>query len=368
MVLSALLVVLPPGRVAGAEVDIVPTHWALAWTSTVPFYGTVMASDAGGTVVAGFRGAIVAVDVSGAQHWAAQTDLDEVVNRPALVEDVVVVPSRHGMVALSRATGMELWASTLKRARVVAGTASGRPVVLATTPDGVLRSLDPLTGAELMQRALPAPIPDGAPLLESNDERAIVAWGTEGDCCTIAAFDAADGSLGWKRVVSEQSTVPVVHEEIVVVGVNASKGARGRIVAFDAATGAPRWRTPVESQFDNGLHGDGAEGLVVLASRDGSVIAADTQTGDLLWQSEAVIAADQAHPMITERQVFLTPHSTDLVAFDRATGAVVSGGPIEQTIVVTDTDVVDGHFQLLVTNGFEGQIWNLEPGGLRTDR
>jgi hypothetical protein len=55
------------------------------------------------------------------------------------------------------------------------------------------------------------------------------------------------------------------------------------------------------------------------------------------------------------------------VAFDRESGSVLSGGPIEQTIVVTDSNVAAGHLQLLVTNGFESQVWNVDPDGLRTD-
>jgi outer membrane protein assembly factor BamB len=337
----------------------------VASVTSVPFYGSVMTSDDRGTVVAGYDGELVALDTTGTQLWSADEHLEEVVNAPVLVEDIVVVPSRQATVAVDRITGARLWQSELRQARLADSMSGGRAVVLATTPDGILRAIDPTSGAELMKRALPAPLPDGAPPLDGSGGVAVVAWGRDGDCCTIAGFDISDGQMLWTRNVDKQSTEPVVFDGLVIVAVSDRSSSRGRVVAFDVVSGTRRWRSAVRGRFVPGLRGDATDDIVVIPSRDGSVIAADVETGEIQWTSADAIPADQANPKIAAGQVFLTPHSSDLVALDRETGELLTAGPIERVIVVTDTDVVDEHFQLLVTNGLESQVWSVEPDGLR---
>jgi outer membrane protein assembly factor BamB len=355
-----------PSTLANAA-GTTPSHWAVAWAADVSFYGSVMSADDRGTVVAGYDGNVVALDAAGLEQWQTQIELREIGNRPALVGDVVVVPGRKGLVALDRATGAPRWKAGLAGARLAPGTTDGRAVVLVTTPDGLLRTLEVSTGHVLMSRALPSPRPDGAPIVQGAEGVSVVAWAGDRECCTIAGFASDDGRMLWFRSMTDASTEPLVHGPLVVVAMNSRSAKSGRLVALDAGTGRQRWRTSVSGRFVPGLAADAADDLVVVPTKAGAVIAADVDDGSLRWESEAVIPADSAHPMITSGQVFLTPHSTDLVAFDRESGSVLSGGPIEQTIVVTDSNVAAGHLQLLVTNGFESQVWNVDPDGLRTD-
>ena len=355
-----------PSALAGAA-GTRPSHWSVAWAADLPFYGSVMAGDDRGTIVVGYDGEVVALDADGVRLWSTHVELDELVNRPALFGDAIVVPGRRGMVALDRVTGGQIWSTDLAAARVAPGAAHGRPVLLATVPGGALLTIDVVTGDELAVRTLSSPEPDGAPLLQSTGDVSVVAWAGDHGCCTIAGFATAGGRMLWRRSVTDASTEPLVHEGIVVVAMNGRDRTRGRVVALDARNGMPKWRTAVRGEFVPGLAGDAVEDLVVVPTKAGAVIAADADDGAIRWQSEAVTAAERAHAMITSGQVFLTPHSTDLVAFDRANGSVLSGGPIEQTVVITDSTVVAGHLQLLVTNGFESQVWNVDPEGLRTD-
>ena len=366
VVASVVATCVLPARTVDAG-PVKPSHWEVAWAADVPFYGSVMASDDRGTIVAGYHGEIVALDAGGVRLWSVQVDLDELENRPALVGDVVVVPGRSGTAALDRATGAQVWKLDLASARVAPGIADGQPVLLAATADGALRTIDAKTGDELTSQTLSSPRPDGAALVQGADGVTVAAWNGDHDCCTIAGFDTADGRMLWRRSITNSSTVPLLHDGVVIVAMNGRRRTHGRVIALDARTGTRQWRTAVRGEFVPGIAGDATDDLVAVPTKAGAVIAADVDDGAIRWQSEAVIGADSAHAMITSGQVFLTPHSTDLVAFDRETGSVLGGGPIEQTIVVTDSNVVGGHLQLLVTNGFEGQVWNVDPEGLRTD-
>jgi outer membrane protein assembly factor BamB len=209
------------------------------------------------------------------------------------------------------------------------------------------------------RHSLPEPNPDGAPLVAGEGEVAVVAWGSSLGCCTIAGIDTRDGTLLWVREVDAHSTEPIVFDGKVVVGIGGRRGPRGRLVAFDAGTGTRRWVRRVRGPFEPGLRGDAADDLVVVPTRDGSIVAADVETGTLRWRSEALLGAAKANPQIASNQVFLTPDSINFVALDRVSGEVLSAGPIQRVVVVTDSDVLDGRLQLLVTNGLEAQVWTL---------
>jgi outer membrane protein assembly factor BamB len=334
----------------------------VAWAATVPYYGSVMASDLEGTIVLGYDGEVTSLAPDGAELWATNEELEEVTNRPALVDGIVVVPSKDELVAIARSDGAPLWRAPFDEPRLEVGRDDGAAVVLASAPDGSITVLDPRTGTRLVEWSVPAPLPGGAPLLFPSDEVVIAAWGGSGRCCALAAFDASDGRQLWQRSLTDDSTEPMVHDGHVIVAMNGAHESRGRVVAFEAATGERRWRTAVRGVFRPTLASAAHHDLVVVVSRGGAALALDAGTGMLRWRSRAMIADSTADPQIAVDLVFLTPHSTDLVAFDRRSGEVVGAGPIEQTIVITDSNVVDGRFQMLVTNGFEGQVWNLEPG------
>ena len=112
-------------------------------------------------------------------------------------------------------------------------------------------ALDPTTGAEIWQHA----VEDGAP-----SRRGVAYWaGEDGTPARIiftagtrlVAIDAATGALaadfgqgGEVDMVIPYNSVPLVYENIVVVGANTPRGTSGGIGnarAFDARTGAKVW-------------------------------------------------------------------------------------------------------------------------------
>jgi quinoprotein glucose dehydrogenase len=112
-------------------------------------------------------------------------------------------------------------------------------------------ALDPLTGAELWSRA----VTDGAP-----SRRGLAFWPGEGETparilftsgSRLLAVDAASGARstgfgdsGEVDLVIPYNSVPLVFENVVVVGANTPPGAIGGIGnarAYDARTGAKLW-------------------------------------------------------------------------------------------------------------------------------
>lgn len=361
ILLIAAALVLFAAPAAGS--DLGPAHWTVAWAATVPYYGSVMASDDDGTVVVGYDGETTSLSPRGVELWTTNDELAEVTNRPVLVDGVVVVPGRDQIRAVARSNGATLWQRALAEARLAVAERSGRLVVIVSSPNGTVTLLDPATGGVLLEWILPVPPSDSAPLVFGSGDLVVAAWGGAGRCCTVAGFATSDGGRLWQRRLPEDSTEPVVHAGLVVIAMNGIRANHGRVVAFDAATGKSRWRRPVRGIFRPTLKGAADGDLLVVTSRDGAALALSVATGERRWRSRGIIPDGRTDPQIASDHVFLTPHSSDLVAMDRRTGEIVSAGPIEQTIVVTDSNVVGGHFQLLVTNGFEGQVWNLEEGG-----
>ena len=145
---------------------------------------------------------------------------------------------------------------------------------------------------------LPGSEPSSAPYVWLSGAHGVAAWSTHGTCCTLAAVDLEDGRMSWSRSVTHNSSVPVVHRGLVIVGTS-PRGPRSAVVAArDVATGAVKWTTPVVGRFGPSLFGDAAGTDVVIANRAGSVLSLDVGSGSLHWTSDPVEASDEAHPKI----------------------------------------------------------------------
>lgn len=99
----------------------------------------------------------------------------------------------------------------------------------------------------------------------------------------VYAFNALDGSMLWKSMVSSSViTAPLVTFDTVVVRVN-----DGKIIGLDLSTGVKKW------QFDRGLpslnvRGNSAPvlgpGLIFAGYEDGTIIALRQQDGQRVWE------------------------------------------------------------------------------------
>ena len=99
----------------------------------------------------------------------------------------------------------------------------------------------------------------------------------------VYAFNALDGSILWKSMVSSSVvTAPLVTFDTVIVRVN-----DGKVIGLDLSTGEKKW------QFDRGLpslsvRGNSAPvlgpGIILVGYEDGTVIALRQQDGQRVWE------------------------------------------------------------------------------------
>lgn len=339
-----------------------PEMWPGTWSAPGPEQGSILAADEQGTVAAGYDGEIVALGPDGTQLWRSSAGGDEVGNDLALLPDIVVVPSDHLVTAFDRATGARRWETPAEASRVASGgMPDGTTAIAIATPGGALVLVDAASGDEVVRATLPSPRPDGAPFVWLSDESVVVAWSGRGSCCYLASLDSRSGALRWRRKVTHDSVVPIVHRGLVVVAENERGTGQGAVTAYDADRGTRRWSTPVDAEFGPRLWSDAAGSDVVIADTAGSLIDVEVRSGRIRWISDPVEPSDEAHPKIAGARVFLTPLNTGAVEIDRATGAVLGAGPLRPEVYVFDTVGVPGRFELLVGDGLSFAVWAFEP-------
>ncbi len=203
---------------------------------------------------------LYAIDARGMFRWSFRA-ADNVVTRPVIVGDRVVVGSESGQIyALNAIDGALAWEfaapSPVASSPVIHGTH-----VICGCDDGGLYALDAEHGTLVWNASGSSPI--DAPLAINGDHVLAVNHGDE-----LFAFDATDGRQVWStRIGFDCRSAPVVLNERVLVV------AGGRLVAFDRATGARLWRTE-----DHQLVGPAVSvgQAVFVASERGEVYQFDT--------------------------------------------------------------------------------------------
>lgn len=335
-------------------------RWHGIWTARAAAFPTAMAVDEQGIVTVGEDGGVVAMDPEGALEWAVVTGDGPITHPPALVDDVAVVPTATQLVAVDRADGTSRWIAPIADARVEGGHLSPADagVVLVAAVDGSLTLLDSASGAARWATTLPAPVPDVVPDVWLDGASAVVAWGAPGDCCHLAGIDPALGSLRWTEIVTASSTVPVVHDGLVLVAENPPNDERrAEIVAWDAETGTLAWRTEARGLYSPGLHGAAAGHDAVFVDQSGAVTLVDTETGSVRWRSRPVYPQDDAQPNIAGNRVFLTAFETIGLGFDRRTGELIGKGPYSPPVFVRHETTLDDRLLMLVTTNGTGAVW-----------
>ncbi|HEX2058073.1 MAG TPA: PQQ-binding-like beta-propeller repeat protein [Actinomycetota bacterium] len=143
----------------------------------------------------------------------------------------------------------------------------------------------------------------------------------------LAALDAASGEVLWQAQAPNKETIV----DPVAVGdgrVYAPTGWGALMCAFDAATGAAQWSLSTKPHPATPLFSDGR---IYVASQHsvsgGRLQAYDSDTGALLWTSQALIGSagqSVSRPTVDEgdvtNYVLVTSQDGYLQAFDRDTG------------------------------------------------
>lgn len=227
-----------------------------------------------------FDGRVAALDAeSGRAVWSVRTDLPLSAG-PGYGNGVLALGTSDGrLLLLDAETGEERWRVSVG-AEVLAAPAVGENVIALRTTDGRLRGLSLADGTELWTVTQSQP-----PLIVRGDTPPIISGNR-----VVAGFD--NGRVGAYRIESGE---PV----------------------WELPIGAPAGRTELDRLVD--IAGDmqliGSD--VYAVGYQGRVVAADLNTGLVLWTQEssslAGLGADQ-------QRVFITTDVDHVVALSRANG------------------------------------------------
>jgi outer membrane protein assembly factor BamB len=241
---------------------------------------------------------------------------------PAVFENAVYAASGEGTVArIDPATGRVMWEAALD-VPVSAGVGSDGLRVVVATARGDVITLGP-DGKELWRARVPSDVTapplvgHGLVIVRSTDHR-------------LTAFEADSGKRRWVFQRQQPPLTLRAPTEMAFAGDNVLIGyPGGRMVALALANGAARWdsavaeprgTTEVERLAD-------VVGPVAVDDRDvcaaafqGRLMCGDASTGNLRWSRDLSAGSG---PAIGERQVVVVDARSQVVAFERSTGAAL---------------------------------------------
>ena len=206
--------------------------------------------------------------------------------------------------------------------------------------DGTLVALDGASdgvSAKVQWRAaLPSALVARPALVEVENRSLIVAGDDGGE---IAAFDAKNGALRWKKSAGGAvgGGIGVLEAQNgagagVVVPLAAGPNSRGGLLCLDAKSGALRWSFPGDARSQSGgiAVPTAWKNRVFWCNDEGAVVCLDGKTGRKIWKSFAAPQTQSGDKLVTLRGSPLVVEALDLVvvggndgilrAFDVATG------------------------------------------------
>lgn len=262
---------------------------------------------AGTTIVAGNssnRGGLVAVDtVGGKVKWTTRPTATAsgnpfVATAPAISGDTVVVPMGNTLMALSLATGKELWRGPATAQGASAAAAAGLVFVLGA--DDVFRALDATTGREKWKAAytrngscVSAPVVrDGVVFLNGNvPVPAADANKPATSYRYLLALDAQTGQERWRYPATPVGHSGVCYSQaIVTADTFFAVGDEQTLYAINTANGRERWapvavRRPVDGRERSVSVGGLVDaGDVLIGLTRNFLIAFDKRSGRTAWE------------------------------------------------------------------------------------
>jgi outer membrane protein assembly factor BamB len=270
--------------------------------------GTVFVADGGGGVTA-------MTETSGTVLWTARPD------RPGsgailVFGGLLIHGSSHGRVtALDAATGATSWSLPVSDGGALS-IASDGSILVVTSTDGRIYGVDPATHATRWTLDAGGSVARGA----------AIAGGigfVGADSGRVTAFRILDGMVAWSRELGFGEIVtPSVDGGLVFIAHGFGDGTVPPILyALDVRDGFERWRwrEPTASRlFVGAVEGD----TVYALTEDGHGFAIATLDGTSrqITTTKGIYGALGA---IVGGQLYLTSSDGLVVAFDRASGAVV---------------------------------------------
>jgi outer membrane protein assembly factor BamB len=309
--------------------DIAPLRRAPteALTVNLGFRDWAPTTLAGSTILGGNAG-LFAVDTrSGKKLWAARPGKTAgsnafVATAPAVLGDRVFVPMGGTLLALSLASGKELWRgpATAQGASVAAGAG----LVHVMGDDGVFYTLDAATGREQWRRefsragscdSVPV-LRDGTVYLSGNVLlRPADASRSAEYFRHLFALDAATGQERWRYPATSQGgrggicfTQPMVTADSFYAVASAT------LYGVNLANGQERWRpvevrVPVEGQVRAvPVYGLVDAGPVLVGLTSGYLLAFDKASGQTAWQLPGQYSENNPSTAVAGRVLYFQGH------------------------------------------------------------
>ena len=297
---------------------------------------------------ASYKGEVLAVTVAtGKQVWVKKLKKQTLSAGPAAGFGLVVVGSSKGtVIALDAANGNERW-RTRVNSELLSAPAIGEKVIVLRSVDGRLHGLDSSNGKELWSveqqvprlslRGTATPVIAKELAISGFDNGKVMAVNlTTGDTVWDTALASPHGRTELDRLVDVDSAVRVVGENVFAAGF------QGRTAMLALDSGQIWWAHDMSSY--RGLAVDG-ENLYVTQS-DGIVVAMRQRDGSELWRNDRVKLRGVSTPVETSTAVVVADFKGYLHWLDKSTGALVARERIakfrvgSQPVVVDDTVVV----------------------------
>jgi len=319
---------------------------AEALTVNVPFRDWGPTTIAGTIIVGGNssgRGGLTAVDTTtGKVKWTARpTGLAHgtpfVATAPAVSGDAVITPMGNTLVALSLATGKELWRGPATAQQAAVAVNAGLAYVLGD--DGNFYALDAKTGQEKWKVAFAR----RGSCVARPTVRDDVVYVTGNVVVTPAdanrpasyyqhlfALDAATGQERWRYPSTPTGrTSGVCHDRPVVTADTLFAVSEATLYAVNVATGRDRWppvevRRPVEGRERAvNVFGLVDAGSVLVGLTSNVMIAFDKASGKTAWEVAGQYRENAPSTAVADGVLYFQGSRGTLSALDLATRAVL---------------------------------------------
>ena len=266
-------------------------HWRRAWTCPLGVSLTgAPAAWSNGWVATAERGRIVALDNSGRLLWNQSRSNVNFAGSPVVAGTTAIAAGRDGdVLAMDLSTGGLRWQvqvdASCRHGPLAVRCGDAWQVVLLSSDDGVLRTLDVASGRVLAQsqptnESDGEPATDGRILAYGNCDAAMHIFGlTNGE--SLATVDVGPG-LG----TTDRKAMP---SGVMAGGVLVRDGriyggtGGGELVCVDLTGSNVAWRVPVSD--NEAFNTPVAAGTrILMSNRDGDVMAFDAASGTEAWR------------------------------------------------------------------------------------
>ncbi len=237
------------------------------------------------------------------------------------VTTAITTKASPTLFALDPETGSELWNNMINDQPAVGGM-EGAPVIvddriyagyLQYEGHGGVAAYDSRTGKLIWNQEVSRMSPYSS--LSYGDGRLYAGFENK----TLVCLSAADGSLLW----SSTPFTDLVYSAPVVNKGRVYAGAGNTLYAFDAARGSVLWKRDVEGSIGHSsfsLHNE----VLYVATHDSKIFAVQAKEGGILWSQDIAMGPIESSPLIdaAKKMLYVATQENKIAAVELEKGKV----------------------------------------------